>query len=100
MPVEQLESYVKVSAEDDDDGRLNPYVKADLYWPIDLCRNGVELIDTPGLDELNQAREEETIAYLPKVDAVVMVLDAQQAATRSEITFFQDIEAYSRGMSV
>jgi hypothetical protein len=91
VPVEQLESYVKVSAEDDDDGRLNPYVKADLYWPIDLCRNGVELIDTPGLDEMNQAREEETIAYLPKVDAVVMVLDAQQAATRSEITFFQDI---------
>lgn len=90
VDVNQLEAYIRVDDEDDEDGRLNPYTRADVFWPIELCRNGVELIDSPGLDSVNVAREEETLAYLSKVDAVVMVLDAQQAAGRSELEFFTE----------
>lgn len=93
VAVGELEKYIRVEPEADDPDQVNPYLKADVFWPIDLCRNGVELIDSPGLDDVNQAREEETITYITKVDAVIMVLDAQQAATRSEIDFYKDVVA-------
>lgn len=89
VPVDNLEEYVRV--RDDHDPEPNPYVRADVFWPLDLCRNGVELVDSPGLDAISEAREKETLDYLTKVDAVVMVLDAQAAMTRSELNFYWDM---------
>ncbi len=86
VPVEDLEDYVTV--DEDDTDKPNPYLKAELYWPIDLCRSGVELIDSPGLDA-EQVHDDLTIGYLPQVDAVVMILDATAAATRTELAFFE-----------
>lgn len=89
VPIDSLEDYVTVRFEDKD--KPNLYARVEVFWPIDLCRNGVELIDSPGLDDVDLAREAETIAYLQKVDAVVMMLDAQQPASRAEVDFFSDV---------
>jgi GTPase SAR1 family protein len=86
VPVEDLENYVTVDEENID--KPNPYLKAELFWPIDLCRFGVELIDSPGLDA-EQVHDELTIGYLSQVDAVVMILDATAAATNTELLFFE-----------
>ena len=53
-------------------GRL-PYSRAVIYYPLSLCMDGVEIIDTPGLNE-NGIREKITMDYLDQADAVIMVV--------------------------
>ncbi|HEV7403047.1 MAG TPA: dynamin family protein [Chthoniobacteraceae bacterium] len=56
---------------------------AEVGFPIELCKHGVQLVDTPGFeDELvrtNRARD-----FLMKADAVIYLLEAGQALTQSD----------------
>lgn len=49
-----------------------------------------DIVDTPGVNDLDQAREEVTFSYLRDADAAVMVLDASQPISESERTFLVD----------
>lgn len=50
----------------------SPFAKAIIYYPSELCKNGIEIIDSPGLDE-SQDRTAVVEQYLKKVDAVIYV---------------------------
>lgn len=50
----------------------SPFAKAVIYYPSELCKNGIEIIDSPGLDE-SQDRTAVVKQYLKKVDAVIYV---------------------------
>lgn len=52
---------------------ISPFEKAVIQYPCELCRNGIEIIDSPGLDE-SQDRTEIVDQYLNKVDAVIYVM--------------------------
>ena len=49
-----------------------------------------DVVDTPGVNDLDQAREETTFGYLRQADAAVMLLDAQQPISESERAFLKD----------
>ena len=74
IPVADLEKYVVIQ-----DSELeiteSPYSYAELFWPLELCRNHIEFIDSPGLNE-SEVREKVTMSYLGKVDAVLFVMTA------------------------
>jgi len=74
ISVDTLEEYVVIKDEPDQI-QDSPYSHIELFWPIELCRNRVELIDSPGLNE-SKVREQVTFKYLRKVDAVVFVMMA------------------------
>lgn len=48
---------------------------------------GVELIDTPGVNDLSALREDITLSYLPSADAAIFVLDAKACFTETERRF-------------
>ena len=48
----------------------------ELRYPLEFTRGGVELIDTPGTNDLDQAREEITLRFIPQADAAIMLLSA------------------------
>lgn len=50
----------------------SPFAKAVIYYPSELCKNGIEIIDSPGLDE-SEDRTAVVDKYLKKVDAVIYV---------------------------
>ena len=52
-----------------------------------LLANGVELIDTPGVNDLSTLREDITLSYLPAADAAIFVLDAKACFTETERKF-------------
>jgi hypothetical protein len=54
----------------------SPYEKVELFWPLELLKNGVEIIDSPGLNE-HATRTKVTMDYLRRADAILMVLNAQ-----------------------
>ncbi|GAB4512484.1 MAG: hypothetical protein Tsb0020_30530 [Haliangiales bacterium] len=59
----------------------------ELGYPADLVRENVTLVDTPGVNDLNEARAEITYGYVPRADAVIFLLDAGQALKDSEREF-------------
>ena len=82
--VDQLMAHIVVDNEAPDVQR--PYDRAEVYWPLELCRNNVILVDSPGLNA-DLYREEQALAYLRVTDAVIFVMSAQQAMKRSEAEF-------------
>ncbi|MDI2127450.1 dynamin family protein [Yinghuangia seranimata] len=93
IKVEEIVDYVTIGA--DDDNTPNPYQRAVVRWPLELCRNGVVVVDSPGLNEAPE-RERVTLQYLEQADVLVFVVDCQAAMSRSE-QLFLDVHVKARG---
>ncbi len=85
IPVERIEECVVIK---DHVGEIkaNPYDKVELFWNLPLCQNGVEIIDSPGLNE-HDIRQKVTTDYLSKVDAILFVLSCEVLCSQSELDF-------------
>ncbi len=59
----------------------------ELGYPSDILRENITLVDTPGVNDLNEQRAEITFGYVPRADAVIFLLDAGQALKDSEREF-------------
>ena len=80
----QLKEWVTVAG-----GRAEEVSFVELGYPSDLLKNNVVLVDTPGVNDLNEQRAEVTYGYVPRADAVVFLLDAGQALKDSEREFLR-----------
>ncbi|MEZ4363675.1 MAG: dynamin family protein [Kofleriaceae bacterium] len=80
----QLKEWVTVAG-----GRSAEVAYVELAYPSELLRNNVVLVDTPGVNDLNEQRAEITYGYVPRADAVVFLLDAGQALKDSEREFLR-----------
>ncbi len=54
----------------------------------DFSYQGIRFVDTPGIDDISQAREGRTFNYVPLSDAVVFVIDSSKGLTLEEQKFF------------
>jgi hypothetical protein len=59
-----------------------PYAKVELFWPLDLCRDGVHIIDTPGVSD-DPEREKITTNYITLADMVLYVLACDDQSSMS-----------------
>jgi hypothetical protein len=57
--------------------RFGAVDRAVVAWPLPLLRNGVVLLDTPGLDD-DPIRTARTLSSLPHADAVIFTLSANR----------------------
>jgi ribosome biogenesis GTPase A len=80
----QLKEWVTVAG-----GHAAEVAYVELGFPSDLLQNNVVLVDTPGVNDLNEQRAEVTYGYVPRADAVVFLLDAGQALKDSEREFLR-----------
>ncbi len=62
----------------------------ELTEPVPLLQNHLTLVDTPGVNDINEQRAEITYGYLPRADAAVFLLDATQILTASERQFLEE----------
>lgn len=65
------------------DDRFGDIDRATIAYPLPLLRNGVVLLDTPGLDD-DDVRTARTLSSLPDADAVIVVLSATRFLTELE----------------
>jgi len=68
----------------------SPFVKAVIEYPLDICKNGIEIIDSPGLNE-NKTRNDITNNYLSNADAIIFVLLCDPLASQSEMESIEGI---------
>jgi GTP-binding protein EngB required for normal cell division len=80
----QIKEWVTVAG-----GRASEVSYVEVGFPSELLQNNVVLVDTPGVNDLNEQRAEVTYGYVPRADAVVFLLDAGQALKDSETEFLR-----------
>jgi len=71
----QLETAESARAGAELSDRFGGVDRAVVSWPLPLLRDGVALVDTPGLDD-DETRTRRTLSSLPEADAVIVVLNA------------------------
>ncbi len=62
----------------------------EVHYPSAMLAGGVVLVDTPGVNDLNSTRAEITYSYIPRADAVIFLLDANQILKESERRFLSE----------
>ncbi len=62
----------------------------EIEYPKEFLQNGILLVDTPGVNELSNQRMEVTYGYIPISDACIFLINAQQAISRTEMTFLNE----------
>ncbi|PSM49881.1 GTP-binding protein [Chroococcidiopsis sp. CCALA 051] len=88
ISINDIEEYVEIKTEIDEN-YINPAEEVKIFWPLELCRKGVEIIDSPGLNEHN-IREKIAMDYLPIVDAVIFVLSCEALASKTELRVIEN----------
>jgi GTPase SAR1 family protein len=63
---------------------------AEIGYPNHFCKAGIEIYDTPGTNDIDEAREEITFSFVPKSDAVIFLLSATTPFGSSEMEFLKD----------
>ena len=87
IPVDRIVEFVVIPDPGKDQAESvaqSPFGNVEIFWPIDLCKNNVEIIDSPGLNE-HGTRTKVTTGYLSQADAVIFVLSCTAAASASEL---------------
>ncbi|MGH8929366.1 MAG: dynamin family protein [Egibacteraceae bacterium] len=86
VPIAQLADYVSEAGNPGNQRRLR---YAEVGLPRKLLRQGLVLVDTPGVGGLGSVHGASTMAALPTADAVVLVSDASQEYTGPELEFLR-----------
>ena len=72
------------------EGREASHVKyVEIGWPAPILKEKVTLVDTPGVNDINEQRAEITYSYIPRADAVIFLLDGAQVLKQSERAFLE-----------
>jgi GTP-binding protein EngB required for normal cell division len=71
-----LEELAKLVSEQGNPGNLRNVVRAVVEVPSQRLKQGIVLVDTPGLGSLARRGAQETLAYLPSCDLALLLIDA------------------------
>lgn len=64
-------------------------ILVELSYPSPILKNGITIIDTPGIGGLDPRHAILTHMALPKADVIVFVTDAGEPLTQSELEFYE-----------
>jgi len=74
--------------------KSNLIKEIELGVDLDFLKEGIEIVDTPGLDDVVIQREEITKGYLSQCDLMIHLMNVSQSATQKDIDFIIDALMY------
>jgi len=87
--VVELARLAEFSTEQQNPGNAKHVTRIQAQLPARRLREGVTFVDTPGLGSLATAGAEETVAYLPRCDLGLVLMDAGSTLTHEDLTVVQ-----------
>lgn len=78
----------------DQSKRCNLVKQAELGCELHFLHEGVEIVDTPGLDDVVIQREEITKQYIVQCDLMIHLMNVSQSATSKDIEFIVEALVY------
>src|SRR5438876_8727139 len=92
-----LSELAEFATEQKNPGNKKHVTRIFVKLPSDRLAEGVTFVDTPGLGSLAVAGAEETIAYLPRCDLGIVLIDAGAGLTQDDLVVVQAL--YQAGAS-
>jgi GTPase SAR1 family protein len=92
VPIEHLRDYVTEKGNPRNERDVAEVV---IEYPSEYLKDGVRLIDTPGVGSVYQHNTEVAYEYLPRCDATIFLISVDQPLSRAELDFLQDVKVYS-----
>jgi len=91
IDIKDLSSYTSAEAEGK---RCNLVKYVELGSNLDFLSDGIEIVDTPGLDDPVIQREEITKEYIGACDMMLHLMNVSQSATLKDVEFIIDALLY------
>jgi GTP-binding protein EngB required for normal cell division len=89
------ESLVEYVTEKGNPKNIKDVREVVLTYPSPYLKDGVRLIDTPGVGSIYQHNTDVAYQYLPKSDAALFLLSVDQPMSKAELDFLNDVKEYS-----
>lgn len=89
LAVDQLREFV---TEQQNPGNTKRVTRIILELPAERLQTGVTFVDTPGLGSLATSGAAETLAYLPRCDLGVVLIDAASTLTPDDLRTIQALQ--------
>lgn len=101
VPVTELRKYLLINHNiGDADGKdantiegnviASPFERAEVFLPLDILKDGVEIIDSPGLND-PASHGDITHKYLPNVHAIIYCVNGLRAYSQSEKVVIENL---------
>lgn len=91
IPVSQIADYVTEKGNPKNVKRLR---EVQISHPSEFLKQGVILVDTPGVGSVYQHNSDAAYAYLPHSDAAIMMISIDAPLSKIEIDYLKDISKY------
>jgi GTPase SAR1 family protein len=91
----RLESLSEYVTEKGNPKNIKDVSEVIITYPSPYLKDGVRLIDTPGVGSIYQHNTDVAYQYLPKSDAVLFLLSVDQPMSKAELEFLKDVSEYS-----
>jgi len=89
MAFEEVRKFA-VGQEKGSEAAVNEVDRLEVFYPAEILRERIVLVDTPGVNDLSLQRSDITYSYIPRSDAVLFLLDAGQPLKESERVFLNE----------
>ncbi|MFQ5743451.1 MAG: dynamin family protein [Acidobacteriota bacterium] len=86
-----LARLAQFTSEQQNPGNTKKVTAVLVEHPAELLESGVVFADTPGLGALEVSGEVETLAYLPRCDLAVVLVDANTGLTRNAVSLLRTL---------
>jgi GTP-binding protein EngB required for normal cell division len=80
--------------EEGNPGNARGVARVEVFLPSDILRNGVVLIDTPGIGSTLRHNTDTALQVLPDCDAALFVVSADPPITEAEIAYLAQVRAH------
>jgi hypothetical protein len=91
IPRDELTSYVTERGNPANEKGVR---SVEISFPSEYLKDGVSIIDTPGVGSTFENNTEMTYSYLPNVDAALFLLAVDPPISQAEIAFLKDVRQY------
>lgn len=89
---EELQDYVTETGNPGNEKNVREVV---VTYPSDYLKDGVRLMDTPGVGSVFLHNTDVAYRYLPQSDAALFLLSVDQPVSRAELDFLADVRQYA-----
>lgn len=96
VPIDKIREYClidhKQGAANYKEGNVieSPFRKMEVFWPLDMLKDGVEVVDSPGLNDPN-SHDTITLEYLPTADAIIYCMNGTAPYSKVDVDTLGDI---------
>lgn len=92
VPIDKIKEYCLIK-NIEDSVIESPFEKMEVFWDLEILKDGVEIIDSPGLNDPN-SHDIVTLNYLPNADTIIYVMNCSNAYDNIDKETIEKLRAF------